>query len=48
MRGHFLDLNLIELANTLMQALLDKALQDLLPRRVLFDKLGWVFRTIEG
>ena len=48
MRGHLLYLDLLEAADTLMQALLYVALQDLLARSVLFNKLGRVLRAVEG
>jgi hypothetical protein len=47
-RGHFLNLNLVEFANSLVQALLYKALKDLLASSVLLDELRRIFRTIEG
>jgi hypothetical protein len=46
-RSHLLDLDFIELADTLVQALLDIPLQDLLSRSVLFNELRRVFRTVK-
>ena len=48
MRGHLLNLDLLETADPLMQALLYVTLQYLLACSVLFDELRRVFRTVEG
>lgn len=47
-RGHLLNLDLLEAAEALVQALLDVPLQDLLARRVLLDELGRIFGAVEG